>query len=115
MIANACVEDDWDADKARIENDAEEFPENAAEWTGRRVGDVEQMPENVEQDFDQFGDSVERKWDNAEEDVEDAPENAAEWVGEQIGDVEKFGDDVENYGDGLENAYDEGRDEERYD
>ena len=98
-----------------MENDFENAPENAAEWTGRKVGEVENIPNDVEQDFDRFGDGVERKWDNAVDDVEDAPENAANWVGEKVGDVERFGDDVENYGDRLDNAYDQGRDEERYD
>ena len=60
------------------------------------MGEVEQIPENVEQGFDRFGDGIERKWDNAVDDVEDAPENVAGWVGEKVGDVERFGDDVEN-------------------
>lgn len=68
----------------------------------------------MEQGFDRFGNNVENKWDNAVDDVEDAPENVAGWVGEKVGDVERFGDDVGDYGDRLDNAYDQGRDEERY-
>lgn len=39
----------------------------------------------------------------------------ANWTGEKVGDVERFGDDVEQYGDRLDDAYDAGRDEGRYD
>jgi hypothetical protein len=113
--ANDLPEQDWDQDKARFENNVEDFPEDAAAGIGRRVGEVEQIPDNIEQGFDRFGDGVERKWDNAVDDVEDAPENIAQWGGEKVGDVERFGDDVENYGDGLDNAYDQGRDEGRND
>lgn len=38
--------------------------------------------------------------------MEDFPEDAAGWVGEQVGDVERFGDE-------MDNAYDEGREEGR--
>lgn len=79
------------------------------------MGEVEQIPENVEQGFDRFGDRVERKWDNAVDDVEDAPENVAGWVGEKVGDVERFGDDVQDYGDDIGDAYDQGREEGRDD
>lgn len=136
--------EDWDEDKARLEQkvdhgveNVEELPENAARWTGEAVGTVEDIPQDVEQSWDRTEDRVEQGWDNAEnrveqgwdnaennveqgwdstvEAVEDAPENAAEWVGEGVGKVERFGDDVEDYGDSLEQSYDEGRDEARYD
>ena len=113
--ANIVTEQDWDQDKDRFEQSAADFPEDAAEWTGRRVGEVEQIPDNIEQGFDRFGDGIERKWDDAVDDVEDAPENVANWAGEKVGDVERFGDDVENYGDGIGDAYDQGRDEGRDD
>ncbi|RMJ21369.1 Alpha-methylacyl-CoA racemase, partial [Aspergillus sp. HF37] len=49
--------------------DAEEFPEDAARWTGEKVED-------------------------AADDVQNFPENAAEWTGERVGAVEQFGDDM---------------------
>lgn len=62
---------------------------------------------------------MENKWDNAVDDVENFPENAAEWTGEQVGNVENKWDnavdDVQDFGDRMDNAYDEGRDEARYD
>lgn len=95
-------------------NAIEEFPENAANWTGQQVGNIEN-----------FGDRVEDKWDSAVDNVENFPENAAEWTGEQVGKVENFGDDVadgwdnavegvEDFGGRMGDAYDAGRDEERY-
>ena len=51
---------------------------------------------------------VERKWDNGVQDVEDIPEDIAGWAGRQEGRVERFDDNVDN-------AFDQGRDEERYD
>lgn len=106
--------------------DVEDFPEDAARWTGEAVGEIESVPDRVEDGFDraednvEYGvdraeDKVEDGWDNTVEAVEDAPENLAEWVGEGVGNVEQFGDEVENFGEGLEGSYDQGRDEERYD
>lgn len=106
--------------------DVEEFPEDAARWTGEAVGAVESVPDRVEYDVDRAEDRVEQGWDNTEDRVEqgwdntvdaveDAPENLAEWVGEEVGEVERVGDEVENFGDGIEASYDQGRDEERYD
>ena len=51
---------------------------------------------------------VERKWDNGVQDVEDIPEDVAGWAGREEGRVERFDDN-------LDNAFDQGRDEERYD
>ncbi|KAL6252894.1 hypothetical protein RBB50_000613 [Rhinocladiella similis] len=98
------VEEKWDEDKYRVENDVrqdvdnvEDFPEDAARWAGRKVQDVEDIPQDVE-----------NKWDNAVQDVEDLPEDVAGWAGGKIGDVDRFGDNIDN-------AYDQGRDESRYD
>ncbi|GIK00643.1 hypothetical protein Aspvir_004670 [Aspergillus viridinutans] len=102
------IHDKWDEDKERIEQNVEDFPEDAARWTGEKVGEVEQIPENIEQDWDRTEDRIENKWDNAVDDVEDFPENAAEWTGRRVGEVEQFGDNIDN-------AYDEGRAEGRDD
>nr|POE78051.1 hypothetical protein CFP56_09692 [Quercus suber] len=102
------MKEDFEQDKDRLEENVEDFPEDAAEWTGRKVGEVEDIPQNVEQGFDRFGNRVEQGWDNAVEDVEDAPENVAEWVGDKVGGVERFGDNIDN-------AYDEGKFEGRND
>jgi hypothetical protein len=95
-------------------NDISNFPENAAGYAGEQVGRVEN-----------FGDDVEQKWDNGVNDVENFPENAAEWTGEKVQAVEDIPQDMENkwdsevqgveqFGDRMDNAYDQGRDEERY-
>ncbi len=70
--------------------------------------DVEDIPQDVEQDWDRAENRVESRFDCAVQDVEDAPEDVAGWVGDKVGDVERFGD-------GIEGAYDEGRDEGRGD
>ncbi|KAI8931677.1 hypothetical protein NX059_011324 [Plenodomus lindquistii] len=116
------IKDDFEHDKYRVENridefgnDISNFPENAAGWTGEQVGRVEN-----------FGDRVDQHWDNAVNDVEDFPEDAARWAGEKVQEVEDIPqdienkwddvvDDVEDFGDRMDNAYDEGRDEQRYD
>jgi hypothetical protein len=51
---------------------------------------------------------VEDKFDNAIQDVEDVPDDIAGWTGRKVGEVERFDD-------GVEDSYDDGRDEERYD
>ncbi|KAF7115160.1 hypothetical protein CNMCM5793_001394 [Aspergillus hiratsukae] len=61
------------------------------------VGEVEAIP-----------DEIENKWDNAVDDVEDFPEDAAEWTGRRVGEVEQFGDN-------MDDAYYEGRAEGRDD
>ena len=71
-----------------------------------QVGEAEEIPENIEQDWDRAEDRVEG-FDNAVNEVEDFPENTAGWVGEQVGEVEQFGDN-------LDDAYGEGRAEGRY-
>ena len=48
-------------------------------------------------------------------DVEDAPEDVAGWAGRKVGDVERYGDVVADYGDRLDDAYDDGRQEGRDD
>jgi hypothetical protein len=118
VIDCVCADDDWDEDKERIEENVEDFPEDAAQWTGEKVcvctcsrpavlctdadkryqvGEVEAIP-----------DRIENKWDNAVDDVEDFPEDAAEWTGRKVGEVERFDDNIDN-------AYDEGRAEGRDD
>lgn len=115
-------ENDFEADKSRLESNlsqdvtsVENLPEDAAYWTGEKVGEVEAIPGRIEnkfddavQDVEDIPDDVERKWDDGVQDVEDAPEDVAGWVGEKVGDVERFDDRVDG-------AYDAGRDEERYD
>ncbi|ODM19966.1 hypothetical protein SI65_04952 [Aspergillus cristatus] len=100
------IHDGWEEKKDSIEEGVHDFPENAAHWTGEKVGEAEQIPDNIEEGFDRFGNKVEDGWDNTVENIEDAPENVAEWTGEKVGAVESFGDDI---GD----AYDEGEAEGR--
>ncbi|TFK51142.1 hypothetical protein OE88DRAFT_1660484 [Heliocybe sulcata] len=107
------VENDWDRDKYRVENDVENFPDNAAQWTGRKVGEVEDIPQDVEYDYDRAKYGMENRFDNAVQDVEDIPQDlrdgvddAARWVGDGVGDVERFDN-------GIDNSYDQGRDESR--
>ncbi|KAK9636386.1 hypothetical protein HCH54_009685 [Aspergillus fumigatus] len=102
------IHEDWDEKKERIEQNVEDFPENAARWTGEKVGEIEAIPENIEQGWDRAEDRIEQKWDNAVDDIEEFPENAAEWTGRKVGEVEQFGDNIGN-------AYDEGRAEGRDD
>ncbi|KAJ6263057.1 hypothetical protein Dda_1616 [Drechslerella dactyloides] len=71
--------------------------DNIAGWTGEKVGEAEGKIHNVETD------------------IVDAPENVAEWAGDKVGEVEHFGDEVKQYGDNIDNAYDEGKYEGRYD
>ncbi|KAF2131015.1 hypothetical protein P153DRAFT_208906 [Dothidotthia symphoricarpi CBS 119687] len=105
----------WDRDENRIANDFENAPENAANWAGQEVGRV-----------DNFGDRVENKWDNTVNDVENFPEDAAQWTGEKVQAVEDVPQDIENkwdnaandvdqFGDRMDNSYDQGRNEQRYD
>ncbi|KAK7509968.1 uncharacterized protein IWZ02DRAFT_147689 [Phyllosticta citriasiana] len=115
------IAQDWDEDKARLERGADATAELVGEGVGsveRRVNDavqdVEEFPDDVERGAEEAGEWTERKWDDAVRDVEEIPqdveggvEDAAEWVGEGVGEVEQFGD-------GVEAAYDEGR-EEGYD
>jgi uncharacterized protein YktA (UPF0223 family) len=117
-----CVEEDYDGDKYRVEssvdrwgNDVSNFPENAAGWSGEQVGRVEN-----------FDDRVEQRFDNAVNNVEDLPENAARWTGEKVQEVEDVPQDIENkwdnavddvadFGGRMDQSYDDGRDEQRYD
>jgi hypothetical protein len=99
----------------RVEQNFDEFGDGVERRFDDAVEDVEDAPERVEQSFDRFGDGVERRFDDAVEDVQDAPEEVAGWTGERVGDVQRFGDEVEGYGDGLGNAYDQGRQEGRDD
>jgi hypothetical protein len=84
--------------------DVENFPDNAARWTGDKIQRVEDIPQDID-----------RRWDNAKQDVEDIPDDVAGWAGRKVGDVERFGDDVDRYGDRIDNDYDQGRNDARYD
>ncbi|KAH9876603.1 hypothetical protein J1614_003734 [Plenodomus biglobosus] len=115
------IKDDLERDEYRVENRVDEFgndisnlPETAANWTGEQVGRAEN-----------FGDRVDQRFDNAVDDVENFPENAAQWTGEKVQEVEDVPQDIENrwdnavddvdqFGDRMGDAYDEGRDEQRY-
>ncbi|THX74915.1 hypothetical protein D6D05_06760 [Aureobasidium pullulans] len=115
------VKEDWEEDKYRaeekfdrFENRVEDAPEDAARWTGRKVGEVEDIPQDIENDYDRMKYGAENKWDNAVQDVEDVPEDVAGFVGEGVGKVEGWGDDADRFGDRMDNAYDQGRDDERY-
>ncbi|KAI9373787.1 hypothetical protein BJX61DRAFT_541455 [Aspergillus egyptiacus] len=89
--------DSFEEKKDDLEQDVEDFPEDAARWTGEAVGEVEQVPDRIE-------DGVE----DVVQDVEDVPEDVAEWTGEKVGEVERFGDE-------MEGAYDQGYEEGRGD
>ncbi|EEA24285.1 hypothetical protein TMatcc_007365 [Talaromyces marneffei ATCC 18224] len=82
------LHDKWEGEENRIEERVEDFPENAANWVGNKVGEAEYEVDRVENNVENF------------------PENAAEWVGDKVGGIERFGDEI---GD----AYDEGRAEGR--
>jgi hypothetical protein len=116
------LEDDLERDKYRVENrfdqygnDITNFPENAAGWAGQEVGRVEN-----------FDDRVENRFDDAVNDVEDYPEDVARWGGRKVQEVEDIPQDIENKWDNVEDdvanfggrmdaAYDDGKDEQRYD
>lgn len=98
------VENRFDEDRNRFDNRVdydeqrvEDFPEDAAGWAGRKVQDVEDVPYDVRNDYD-----------DARQDVEDVPDDVAGWAGRKVGDVDRFDDNIDN-------AYDQGRDEQRYD
>jgi len=80
-----------------------------------QVQDVEDIPQDVEQDYDRAKYGIENRFDNAVQDVEDIPQdfdqgidNAAGWAGDKVGDVERFGDRIDD-------SYDDGRAEGRRD
>lgn len=79
-----------------------------------QVGEVEDIPQDIENDYDRVKYGMENKWDNAVQDVEDVPEDVAGFVGAGVGRVERWGDDVDRFGDNMDNAYDQGRDDGRY-
>ncbi|KAL3459815.1 hypothetical protein BJX64DRAFT_196376 [Aspergillus heterothallicus] len=91
------IHDEFEEKKDDFEQGVENFPEDTARWTGEAVGEVEQIPDRIEDGFDAVGDDIE----DAVDDVEDFPENAAGWVGGKVGEVEQFGDN-------MEDAYNEG-------
>ncbi|KAG9997913.1 hypothetical protein KCU78_g16706, partial [Aureobasidium melanogenum] len=106
------VKEDWEEDKYRaeekfdrFENRVDDIPEDAARWTGRKVGEVEDIPQDIENDYDRAKYGMENRWDNAKQDVEDVPEDVAGFVGDGVGRVERWGDDVDRFGDNMDNAY----------
>jgi hypothetical protein len=108
------LENRVDNDENRVANDVEGFPDDAAGWVGRKVGDVEGIPQGIENDYDRAKWGVEDEVGDAVQDVEDVPDDVSGWVGGKVGEVEGFGDRVEGFGDGVQGSYDAGRDEERY-
>ncbi|QIW95557.1 hypothetical protein AMS68_001075 [Peltaster fructicola] len=109
------IKEHWREDEYR----AEERVDDAARWTGDKVQEVEDIPEDVAQGFDRFGNRVERRFDrfgdrveqgfdNTVDYVEDTPDRIAGDIGEDVGRVERFGD-------GIQDSYDEGRYEGRND
>ncbi|KAF5867170.1 hypothetical protein ETB97_004091 [Aspergillus alliaceus] len=99
MYAAGEMHDSYEEHKEEWKQDVQDFPENAAEWTGEKVGEAEAGWDHAE-------DRVEQGWDNTVDKVEDIPENVAEWTGEKVGSVERFGD---NMHDAYERGEDEGR------
>jgi len=119
------VKEHWDEDKYRAEqkiddgiDDVEDAPENAARWMGRKVQDVENVADDVDDWKDREEYRVERKWDDGVQDVEDAPENVARWFGRKVQDVEDIPQDIEgrfdNDVDRVEWSYEDGREQARY-
>lgn len=102
------------------EQDVQNFPDNAARWTGEKVQDVENIPGDVEGAWDRTENRIDNDINQDIQNVEDFPEDAARWTGEKVQDVENIpGDiegavggafqDVENFGDRMDNAYDQGQ------
>jgi hypothetical protein len=96
----------YDADNAGnyVENkfddgvqDVEDFPEDTSRWAGRKVQEVEDIPQDIE-----------GRVNRAVQDVEDVPNDVAGWAGREGGRIKRFDDNVDN-------AYDQGRNGERYD
>ena len=104
MIADVFTEEHWREDEYR----AEDKIDDGAQWVGEKVQDVEDVPHDVAQGFDRFGNRIEQGFDNTVDFVEDAPDRIAEGAGEMVGGVERFGDRVED-------SYEEGRYESRND
>ncbi|GAB7357136.1 hypothetical protein MBLNU459_g7931t2 [Dothideomycetes sp. NU459] len=118
------VKDKWRDDEYRAEegfdrirDDVEDAPEDAARWAGRK--DVEDIPQDIDNDWDRAKYRVEDSFDNGVQDVEDIPEDIARFGGRVDGDVERKWDnaeaDVDRFDNNMDNAYDQGRDEGRDD
>ena len=88
----------------------DDFPQDAANWTGRKVGEVEDIPQDIEGDYDRAKWRAEDRVDDAVQDVADFPQDVgddvANWAGRDVGDVERFDDNVDN-------AFDQGEVEGR--
>ena len=98
------IENRYDYDRDRVENRVdydvdrvEDFPDDTARWAGREEQRVEDFPDDA------------ARWAGREEQkFDDIPEDAAGWAGRKVGDVERFDDNVDD-------SFDYGRDEQRYD
>ena len=88
-----------------------DFSQDAAEWTGRRVGEAENVGNDVEQGFDEFGNRAERRFDDTVENIEDAPERVEQNFDEFGNRVEARFDntvqDVEDAPERVEQNFDE--------
>lgn len=93
------IQRDWDRDENRLEQSFVNAPENAAQWTGEKVGEAE----DIQQGWDRDENRIEQSFSNA-------PEDAAEWTGEKVGEVEDIPQDVEQglegFGDRVEGGWD---------
>jgi len=93
--------------------------EQAEQNVRRDEQEIENIPENV-------GRVAEEGFDNTVQEVEDIPNDignmvkeAANWIGDKIGGIESEGRKAENeadqFGQGVENSFDQGEQEGRYD
>jgi len=96
MYEGEKIHRDWDADKARVDADAQrvgddivDAPEDAAQWAGRKVQDVEDIPQDVDNDVNRFDNRVDQGFDNAVDDTAGA-------IGDAVGGVERFDNNVDN-------------------
>lgn len=107
MYEGEKIHRDWDQDKARMEGDIHrdeqrvdqgfdnavqdvaDAPDDMARWAGRKVQDVEDVPQDVDNDVRRFDNRVDQGLDNAVDDV-------AGGVGDVVGSVDRFGDGVDN-------------------
>ena len=97
--------------------------EGAYDRTEQEIRHDEQEIENIPENL---GNAAEQGFDNAVQDVEDIPndigniiEKAANWIGDKVGSIEGEGRKVENevseFGQNVENSYEQGEQEGRND
>ncbi|EPT04089.1 hypothetical protein FOMPIDRAFT_1022167 [Fomitopsis schrenkii] len=120
-----------------VEGDARRFDDDVRDGYDDARQDAREFRQDARQDVDQFGRDARQNVDNfgreAVRDVEDAPYNAARWAGDEVGEAERGVKDVgegivdavggaigwaarkvegvERFGDGVENSYDQGKQE----